>query len=200
MVRLITSVAKVDMAKCSKCGTCWSICPTESISWTPGDYPVVDKNTCTGCGGCVERCPSYAIELIPLQTPKMIKVDVSTVDYKKIEEICRNAMLHPKQVICFCTGTRAEEVAAAILLGARTPEDISRMTGVRTGCKVECIQPILRLLKAAGIMPQPKPGRHAWYGLAPTVFEIPRDIREKYKQKGFHFDEDEKLLRRIAQQ
>ncbi|MEM4514166.1 MAG: 4Fe-4S binding protein [Ignisphaera sp.] len=193
-------MAEVDVAKCSKCGTCWSICPTESISWTPGDYPVVDKDTCTGCGGCVERCPSYAIELIPLQIPKMIKVDVSTVDYKKIEEICRNATLHPKQVICFCTGTRAEEVAAAILLGARTPEDVSRMTGARTGCKVECIQPILRLFKAAGIMPQPKPGRHAWYGLTPTVFEIPKDIREKYKLKGFYFDEDEKLLRKIAQQ
>ncbi|MEM0030967.1 MAG: 4Fe-4S binding protein [Sulfolobaceae archaeon] len=200
MVRLVNTVAKIDFAKCTRCGTCWSVCPTEAISWTPGDYPAINTDICTGCEACKERCPTYAIDMIPLQTPKMIKVDISKVDYKKIEEISKKAFLHPKQVICFCTGTRTEEVAAAILLGAKTPEDISRMTGARTGCKVECIQPILRLLKAAGITPQPKPGRIAWYGLTTTVFEIPKDIREKYKSKGFYFNEDEKLLRKIVQQ
>jgi bacterioferritin-associated ferredoxin len=53
--------------------------------------------------------------------------------------------LQSEQVLCYCTGTRAEEVAAAILGGADTPEKISSQTGIRTGCTIECIQTILRL-------------------------------------------------------
>ncbi len=191
-------MAKTDYSKCVKCGLCWSICPTEAISWTPGEYPKIDPNTCMGCGACYERCPNYAITMERLPEPKIVRVDVSKVDFKKVEEICRNAGFHPEQIICFCTGTRAKEVAAAIILGAKTPEEISRMTGVRTGCKVECIQPILRLLRAVGIEPKPKPGRHAWYGICPTVFEIPKKVREKYRARGFYFDEDEMLLKKLT--
>ncbi|MEW6301406.1 MAG: (2Fe-2S)-binding protein [Thermodesulfobacteriota bacterium] len=105
--------------------------------------------------------------------------------------------MHPQQVICFCTGTRAEEVAAAILGGARTPEELSFRTGVRTGCKVECIQPVLRLLEAAGVRPA-RPKGWQWYGRTATVFEVPAEVRRKYSARGFYFDEDEALLRRVA--
>ncbi len=199
MVRLITMVAEVDTAKCTQCGTCWAICPTEAIKWSPGEYPERDLSLCYGCGACVERCPAYAITLKPLSEPRLVKVDVSKVDYEKVKELCKKAYLHPKQIICFCTGTRAEEVAAAILLGAKTPEDVTRMTGVRTGCKVECIQPVLRLLKAAGIDPRPKPGRYAWYGITNILFEISEDVKKKYSARGFYFDKDEELLKKLIE-
>jgi len=141
--------------------------------------------------------PAYAVTLKPLPEPRIVKTDVSKVDYKLVKDLCLKAGFHPKQVVCFCTGTRAEEIAAAIILGAKTPEDVSRMTGARTGCRVECIQPILRILKAAGIEPKPKPGRHAWYGITPLLFEIPREVREKYAKRGFYFDQDEQLFRKI---
>jgi Fe-S-cluster-containing hydrogenase component 2 len=176
---------------------CWSICPTEAIRWEPGSYPERDSEFCYGCGACVERCPAYAINLEPIPEPRLVKVDISKVDRKVVEELCIKAGFNPKQIVCFCTGTRADEIAAAIVLGAKTPEDISRATGVRTGCKVECIQPVLRLLRAAGAELKPKRGRHAWYGITPTIFEIPKEVREKYSTRGFYFDGDEELLRKV---
>lgn len=197
MVRLVVAQAEIDVSKCTKCGVCWSICPTEAIKWEPGLYPERDLQYCYGCSACVDRCPAYAVTLKPLPEPRIVKTDVSKVDYKLVKDLCLKAGFHPKQVVCFCTGTRAEEIAAAIILGAKTPEDVSRMTGARTGCRVECIQPILRILKAAGIEPKPKPGRHAWYGITPLLFEIPREVREKYAKRGFYFDQDEQLFRKI---
>jgi hypothetical protein len=88
-------------------------------------------------------------------------------------------------------------VAGAIIKGAKSPEDISRMTGIRMGCKVECIQPILRLLQAAGITPE-KPSGWQWYGLTPTVFDIPEEIKQKYNSRGFYFDEDIKLFDKVV--
>lgn len=73
-------------------------------------------------------------------------------------------------------------------------EDISFMTGVRTGCKVECIQPILRLLEAAGITPEPPKGGWQWYGRTVTAWETPEEVKRKYASQGFYFDEDIKLL------
>jgi len=197
MARLVVAQAEIDVSKCNMCGLCWSICPTEAIRWEPGSYPERDLEFCYGCGACVERCPAYAVTLKPLPQPRVVKTDVSKVNYKLIKELCIKACFHPKQIICFCTGTRAEEIAAAIILGARTPEEVSRMTGARTGCKVECIQPILRMLKAAGAELRRKPGKHAWYGLTPTLFEIPKEVREKYFTRGFYFDRDEELFKKI---
>ena len=58
------------------------------------------------------------------------------------------AHMYPDQVICYCHRVQAKEIAAAILQGARTPEDISRLTGARTGCGTLCITGMIRLLKS----------------------------------------------------
>ena len=104
------------------------------------------------------------------------------------------ANFNPEQIVCFCTGTRAEEVAAAILKGAASPEDISRQTGIRTGCKVECIEPALRLLQAASTPQAPKGWQ--WYGLTPAVWDIPEEVKRKYNKNGFYFEEDIELFAR----
>ena len=117
--------------------------------------------------------------------------------YDEIITLCKKAMLNPEQVICYCTATRAEEVAGAILKGAKSPEEISRLTGIRMGCKVECIQPILRLLDAAGINPE-RPSGYQWYGLTPKVWEISEKVKAKYAEKGFYFEEDIKLLKEVV--
>jgi bacterioferritin-associated ferredoxin len=128
----------------------------------------------------------------------MAGVDLDGLDYEEIKELCLKARFHPEQIVCYCTATRADEVAGAILLGARTPDDISYMTGIRTGCKVECIQPILRLLEAAGIQPEPVPGGWQWYGRTVTAWEIPEHVKQKYASRGFYFDEDIELLNRVV--
>jgi ferredoxin len=196
-VKTVTWLAEINEEKCIGCGTCEKVCPVYAIKMKERKA-IVDVNLCTGCANCNQRCPVYAIELIKRDQPLKLKVDVSSVDAVKVDEICKKAKFNPQQIICYCTETRADEVAAAILKGADTPEKISQMTGIRTGCGVECIQPILRLLDAAGIVPE-KPKGWQWYGKTPTVWDIPADVREKYNKSGFYFEEDQKLLDEISE-
>ncbi|MCL4441993.1 MAG: 4Fe-4S binding protein [Clostridia bacterium] len=196
-MKVINQLAVVDAEKCRGCKTCERVCPVLAIKME-NRKAVVDNERCRGCANCEQRCPDYAIKMVKLEQPVLVKVDVSAVDYALVEDLCRKAKFNPEQLICYCTATRAEEVAAAILQGARSPEEISFLTGVRTGCKVECIQPILRLLEAAGIKPEPPKGGWQWYGRTVTVWEIPEEVKKKYASRGFYFDEDIKILDRVA--
>ncbi len=195
-MKVVSVKPEIDAAKCIGCGICTKVCPSAAI--TLMDRKVVVKEAdCRGCGGCEQRCPVYAITMVKLAQPFTVQVDITDVSYDEIESICRNAKLNPEQIVCYCTTTRAEEVAAAIIKGAKSPEEISRATGIRMGCKVECIQPILRLLKAADIEPV-RPDGYQWYGLTPTVWDIPEDVKAKYGSRGFYFDEDIKLLDKVV--
>ena len=194
---------EVNPEICTGCKICEKVCPTLSIKVfgeKKEKRAVVDLSTCVGCGACVERCDfEGAIILKTLEKSKIIGVDPKSVDEKEITELCLEAKIHPEQIVCFCTGTRANEVAAATLLGATSPEEISRKTGVRTGCKVECIEPILRLLKAAGIEPTPVEKGWQWYGITPTIWDIPEEVIQKYSARGFYFEEDKALLKKLLE-
>jgi heterodisulfide reductase subunit A len=191
--------AVAEAARCLECGACAvcnSVCPTLAISRN-GPQPLIAEVDCRGCGACEQRCPVYAIGMQKLDTPYTVSVAVEDVPYDKIAALCVRANLNPEQIICYCTATRAEEVAAAILKGARSPEEVSRRTGVRTGCKVECIQPVLRLLQAAGVTPE-RPAGWQWYGLTPAVWNIPEEIKSKYNSRGFYFAEDIELFKQAV--
>ena len=54
--------AKVDAEKCSGCGSCADVCPTEAIT-LKDDVAVVDVDECTDCASCVDECPEEAIEV-----------------------------------------------------------------------------------------------------------------------------------------
>lgn len=196
-MKLVTLSPVVDTEKCVGCKTCVRVCPVVAIAME-GKLPVVDIDRCMGCANCEQRCPEYAITMTQRATPKLAKVDLNGLDKNKIRELCLKANFHPEQILCYCTATRAEEVAGAILRGAKSPEDISFMTGIRTGCKVECIQPALRMLEAAGIKPEPVPGGWQWYGRTITAWEIPEKVKEKYSSRGFFFKEDLEILNRVV--
>jgi hypothetical protein len=138
--------------------------------------------------------------MVPRKEDKFLYVDPQQVDYVQVEDLCRKAHFHPEQIICFCTSSRAEEAAAAILTGSLTPEDISARTGIRSGCTLECSQPLLRLLEAAGIPFQPALNGKGWqiYGKVPTLWEIPQSVKDKYAARGFHFDEDQALMEEVT--
>lgn len=197
-MKLISLLSSVDEDLCIGCGTCAKVCPTLAITMV-NKKPVVDPTRCRACANCNQRCPTQAVTMVKLDQPYRISVSVDDLPREAIDSLCRKAGFNPSQILCYCTATRAEEVAAAILKGAETPEDISLQTGLRCGCSVECIQPALRLLEAHGITPTPPEGGWQWYGRTPTLQDIPPAIRAKYNPRGFYFEDDLRLFEAIVQ-
>lgn len=198
-MRIVRMLAVVDPEKCTGCTICDRVCPTLAIKTDrKAHLAAVDADRCSGCPACEQRCPEGAISLSVRARPFELKVEVPPQDRARVHQICRAARFHPEQTICYCTGTRADELAAAILQGAHTPEELSARTGVRTGCTVECHQPILRLLEAAGVTPVPPPGGWQWYGRTVTAWEIPEATKRKYSGRGFYFDDDIAILDRVV--
>ncbi|KAH3733016.1 hypothetical protein Pelo_16153 [Pelomyxa schiedti] len=50
-----------DTDKCLKCGKCAFSCPTNSMTFSKGEFPVWGKESCTACTACVANCPADAL-------------------------------------------------------------------------------------------------------------------------------------------
>ncbi|KAH3757966.1 hypothetical protein Pelo_10260 [Pelomyxa schiedti] len=50
-----------DTSKCLKCGKCALSCPTNSMTFSKGEFPVWRKDSCTACTACVANCPADAL-------------------------------------------------------------------------------------------------------------------------------------------
>jgi len=191
--------AQVNIEACQGCKTCQMVCPVHAIkvSRVEGKPRVdIDLGKCVGCWNCEQRCPEYAISMAPCE-PFTLSVDVGQFDYAQIQELCRKAHFHPKQIMCYCTATRAEELAAAILSGAGTPAEVVRACGVGSGCGIECNQTILRFLAAAGKTYTREKDSFQWYGKTVTAWEVPQAVKKAHP--GFCFDSDRELLDRIVE-
>jgi Pyruvate/2-oxoacid:ferredoxin oxidoreductase delta subunit/bacterioferritin-associated ferredoxin len=193
-MRLITLLAKVDKNLCTGCRTCEFVCPTYAIE-VKQKKSEVDAGRCTGCWNCENRCPEYCISMADRE-PFMVKTDPLEVDQDQLRALCAKAKLHPKQTVCYCTGTKAEEVAAAILKGAKSVGDVGLMTGAGTGCGSVCLQSLLRLLEAAGIRHKPTRKGFQDYFRINTIFEIPEKLFKKYP--NYRFAEDKKLFEKMV--
>lgn len=192
-MRTIKFFANVDEEKCKGCSTCQIVCPTEAIKIV-NKKAKVDKEKCLACPNCTDSCPERAIELLRRAEPKTLYVDPSEVDQTELRELCLKAHLHPHQWGCMCNGTRVREVAAAVLKDAKTLEEISLMTGIRSGCTAYCVQHMLRLLKAHGVEIK-APKSHRWYDSTQSLWELSTEIQERYP--GHFFDEDKKVFRKF---
>ncbi len=51
----------VDVARCTGCGLCVAVCPTEAMTLL-GDKARVDEAACIGCGACADECARDAIQ------------------------------------------------------------------------------------------------------------------------------------------
>lgn len=196
-MKRVTLKAVIDSERCVGCKICEKVCPVVAITVFDRCAHVKELD-CRGCANCADRCPKKAVKMVKREQAFDIGVDVSKFDQAEIRRICERAHLNPEQILCYCVGTRAEEVAAALLSGASTPEEVSAMTGIRTGCTIECIQPLLRMVEAAGFTLHADPNGWRWYGKTVTARELPKEVKEKYNSRGFYFDEDRELLDQIV--
>lgn len=56
-------VSRVQPAKCTGCGVCWTVCPYQAISKGEDGKAVVNEALCKGCGVCVSSCRSGSLDL-----------------------------------------------------------------------------------------------------------------------------------------
>ncbi|MBI2822151.1 MAG: (2Fe-2S)-binding protein [Acidobacteria bacterium] len=201
-MRSVTRVAVVDEAKCTACAICVWICPDEAITIEKREekrqriskIAVIDGQECLDCTLCVTRCPEYAITMVKRDAPLEIGTDVARVSEEAAARICHRAHMYPDQVICYCQRVQAKEVAAAILQGVNTPEDVSRTTGARSGCGTLCVTAILRLLHAAGVDLTKAPG-YQWYDIKVSIWDIPLQVQQKYPE--YYVAEDLREISRV---
>lgn len=193
-MRIINHLAEIDRERCNACSTCVKVCPVEAIrleGQAKEAFAAVDEQRCLGCTICISRCPRQAITRVRRELPLAVGVEPGGVSEEAVARICKAAHMYPDQVVCFCHRVQAREVAAALLKGAGTPEEVSRATGVRTGCGVLCITGIIRLLRAAGTRLDRAPG-YQWYGEEVSIWNIPEEIQQKFP--GYYLREDREAI------
>ncbi len=177
------------------CNTCENVCPVLSAkAKKPGLRKIacIDEDRCTGCAMCEQRCPDQAIVMVDLDKPKITDMKIPDTLVDDIKALCHKAHMLPDQVICYCYRVKASEVAAAILSGAKTPEEVALLTGARTGCGVLCANSTMRQFEAAGIKLDKAPG-YQWYGCVPTIWKIPDSVMEKYDKEYRLFSDRDKM-------
>ncbi len=169
----------VDQALCRVCRKCEEICPAAAIALVRGEKRMaVDVKRCIDCQRCMDACPENAITMLPRTGDHALAVDVSRLDREKIGEICRRAGLAPGEAVCACTFVTAQELAGAVLMGAKTPEDVCAMTGVRRGCGIYCLVNVFKILDAGGVKPEERAGSHLYHHPLSSL-DIPEDrLRE----------------------
>jgi ferredoxin len=160
-----------------------------------GQKAVVTSEKCLACQNCRDVCPEDAIKHVLRPVPLRLGVDPAEVDQNQLRELCLKAHLHPHQWLCMCGGIRVREGAAAVLKGAKTPEEIALMTGARSGCTVYCHMTSLRLLKAHGIEVKPPAEGYRWYDSTQTCWEVPEEVIKKYP--GHFLKEDLDVFRKF---
>ena len=181
MTKRVTMVAEIIGENCTGCRLCEMVCPTVAITMRKRtadeigpskNIAVLHDESCYNAQACMEICPDEAIVMRELDEPFDVGMDMDSVDAKEVAALCKKAGLPPGMLVCPCTNTKSGELAAAALSGASTPDQLSLMTGVRTGCEELCLQPMLDILAAAGHtdMLRNPPKGFQWYGRAGDLF------------------------------
>ena len=141
MTKRVTMVAEIIGENCTGCRLCEQVCPTVAITMRqrtdeeigPGrNIAVMHDESCYNAQVCFEICPDEAIVMRELKEPFEVGMDMQAVDREAIATLCARTGFAPGFVVCPCTDTDAGELAAAVLAGASSPDQLSLATGVRT--------------------------------------------------------------------
>jgi len=167
-------VAKVDPDLCNGCRLCEPVCPAGAIA-VAEDTATVDRHRCIDCQRCIDRCNlENAVRRVRRPAAILRAVDHTDLDQAQIRALCGKAGLLPTMAICGCTRTTAQEAIAAVLKGARTPEDICAATGLRAGCGLYCLTRIFQVLQACGVEVE-NPSDRRWIKLTLALADLPEE-------------------------
>ena len=165
-------VAELDLEGCTGCNWCDIACPSGAITMSERKA-YIDDQRCIGCGYCVDRCPEDVMWMTRRETPLQLPVGLEIDDETRVAAaaLAEKAQVGLNSPLCPCAPTMTLPVAAAIVMGAQNLEDVAAMTGIRGGCKIYCVAPTLRLLKAAGRDVTPPKG-FRWYDLTLNMMDL----------------------------
>jgi Fe-S-cluster-containing hydrogenase component 2 len=154
------------------------VCPAGAIRMEE-KKAAVDGDRCIDCRRCIDRCDrENAVDRVPRPEEVIRYVDHSDLDAAAVNLLCRKAGVLPYLPICGCTRTTGQEAVAAVLKGAKTPEDLCAMTGLRAGCGIYCMTRIFQVLDACGIEVEEHPDRR-WIKLTLSIGDIPRETVDR---------------------
>jgi ferredoxin len=197
-MKLVKYEIEVAKDNCIGCRRCEGICPTRAIVMEgtgKGAFAVVDNSRCLACFRCIDFCSDNALSARERAEPIRFGTDVDSVDPAAITALCVKADLLPDGLACCCTMTFNKEVAAAVLNGARTMEDVALATGTQSGCLMYCFVTIYKLLEARYGECPPPPHKHKWYGPVHSLFDIPESAAHRYPK--FQILEEQRKVREI---
>jgi ferredoxin/bacterioferritin-associated ferredoxin len=150
-VKRITYEIEIVDENCTGCYRCERACPTSAITMVGPKtkaLAVVNNDACIACFRCIDSCDDDAMLARERDEPIEVGFDMSDSDLEAVGDLCRKAAVDPEWSVCFCSGSQAKEIAAAILAGNDTFDQVARVTGVQSGCLIYCSAPIQSLLAA----------------------------------------------------
>lgn len=175
---IVKLLADYDPEPCTGCKLCDIVCPSGAIRME-ARRPVIDDALCIGCGRCVDRCPEDIMWMEERDEPLITTVRPDEVDQEAVAALLIKAGIDASMSVCVCTLTPGSEIAAAVVKGAQTLEEVCAMTGMRSGCGIYCVAPALRLLEAAG-RDMTLPGQHRWYPTTLSLYDLSDEACARY--------------------
>ena len=193
-MKTVIMVPSVDPDKCIGCGFCTTRCIFGAITVDENRKASVHDESCMCCMGCFDICPNMAISIKMLEQPYIHSTDTEDVDHDEIAALCRKVNRDPERVICHCTHTKATEVAASIIKGARTVAEVGLMTGIKSSCRLHCTMPVIQMLEAYGCMQKSSDNNHTeFFKCEISLDKITDEIVQKYPQ--YYLKEDLEIMK-----
>lgn len=175
---IVKYVAELNVEPCTGCKLCDIVCPSGAITMVDRKA-VINDPLCIGCGRCVDRCPEDIMWMTERDEPLVKTVRPDEVDQQQVTALLDRAGIDGNVSVCVCTLTPGSEIAAAIVKGATNLDQVSEMTGMRSGCGIYCVAPALRLLQAAGADISTPKG-HRWYPCTLALWDVSDEAKAAY--------------------
>jgi coenzyme F420-reducing hydrogenase delta subunit/Pyruvate/2-oxoacid:ferredoxin oxidoreductase delta subunit len=109
-----------NVARCSRCLTCYRVCPHRAISHTGDDIPFFSDLACRGCGICAAECPMQAIDLKGATVQELKAVIQAKGSHENGGTIGRTV---PRILTFACQNSAYESWLHAQRVGVRFPEE-----------------------------------------------------------------------------